>query len=743
MTKRWKHFDLFVIVVVMLVFCSSCASLKGAGKEPPQALGQTDESVVADEPKDEAKAGVAKSEEIEGPGETVKTPPKEEKKEKAKKPETLDMPEFKAKKTPRELPPKEPIDAKKLVQMTKPVLINAESMPLSSFIVYAVGDVLKVTYVLDEPVMNMKNPVTLKMSEPIDPVRAMEIVLGFLAKYDLNIEEKSGALYISKTKPAMKRPVDVRVGRSTKESGAEILQVVPLNHVKAGDVDGIVREMYKTGVTVKAYPKENALMLTGQAASIREIVDFISVFDVPYMQSKKPFMVKLTYWQPDDFAKQLSSVLDGLGFSVAKAAKEPGVFIIPIKVLNSVLVVTPDDQSMKYVFDWVGRLDNAESAGSDEKSFIFAPKYSKASDLVESLDKLYGLSERDTAKESSQTGQSGQTGQTTSTSSQSKTTTRSARSQQTGGGKSVVVSTGLRIAADDRRNVVLVSSTPSKYKNILNYLTSLDVPPKQVLIEATIAELTLKGDLQYGLEWYVANTMKIPSTTTKTSPYGPYTLSTLGNLGVDTAKGLAYTFISDDQNFKILMNAFAQDNRLNILSSPRIMVIDNQDAHIQIGTDVPIISGQTTSTAETTQAVITTQSVQYRSTGLMVTVKPNINTEGMMTLEITIESSEAQTNTLSDVNSPLILTRKLTTNVVAASDETIVIGGLMSENVSRTETKVPLLGDIPYLGNAFKNTSKSKTKTELLITLKPIIMTNTGDAVTVSTQIREGMKWFK
>jgi general secretion pathway protein D len=128
----------------------------------------------------------------------------------------------------------------------------------------------------------------------------------------------------------------------------------------------------------------------------------------------------------------------------------------------------------------------------------------------------------------------------------------------------------------------------------------------------------------------------------------------------------------------------------------------------------------------------------------MLTVKPNINTEGMLTLDITIESSEAQQNTLqSDTNSPLIVTRRLTTNIVAASEETIVIGGLMSENFSDTLTKVPLLGDIPIIGNAFKNTSKSKTKTELLITIRPVIITNTEDAVTISDDIREGLKWFK
>jgi general secretion pathway protein D len=729
-----------VLLIAVLFLGVSCASMKASknqtfqvSKEQAQAAEEPEgQPQAAEEPKEQAQAAEEKK---------AKKAPAEQP---VQKPEEVNLPTFKTKKAPRELPLKEPIDPKKLVNINTPVLINAESMPLSSFIVYAVGDILKVTYVLDEPVMNMKNPVTLKMNQALPPEQVMEIVLGFLQKYDLTIEEKAGALYITKTKAPVKKPMDVQVGRSVRESGAEVLQVIPINHIRANEIDGLIREVYKTGVTIKAYQKENALLLSGPAFLVKEIIDFIEVFDVPYMQGKRPFMIKLIYWQADDFIKQITTILEGLGFSVAKTSKDPGVFIIPVKVLNSALVVAPDDLSRKYILDWVGRLDTAESAGTEEKPFVYVPQYSKASDLVESLDKLYGVTEGP-----SQT--TPQTGAQATQSGSAPAPPRKISQTSTTSGQKVLIVTGMRIASDDKRNRVLVSATPSRYKTILSYLTSLDVPPKQVLIEATIAELTLKGDLQYGLEWYIKNNMQMPGTsssnTESTSTHGPYQVGTLtgvlGSLGVSTKTGVVYKFISDNNNFQVLFNAFAQDNKINILSSPRLMVIDNQQAHIQIGTDIPIITGETSSSAPATQNVVTTQSVQYRSTGLLVTVKPNINTEGTLTLEIAIESSEAQTNKLSGINSPIIITRKLTTSVVAASEETIVIGGIMGENVSITETKIPLLGDIPFFGNAFKNTSNAKTKTELIITLKPVIITSTDDAVRVSDDLRRGMSMFK
>jgi general secretion pathway protein D len=676
------------IFIILFFLFSGCASVQTQGPAAP--------------PK-------AKNTVIERPQEISQTP----RDKRASVPsENLQLPEFKKTLPEKVLPPSEPIDSKRVVHTEGQIMINVESMSLSDFIIYALGDMLKVTFFIDEQVKNMKDPVTLRMTKEMPVEKVFEIVLGMFEKHDLIVEEKAGALYITRSRLQPKKPVDIRVGRDVPDSPAEVLQVVPLRYLKALEIEGLIRDLYKTGVTIRVYHKENTLLFSGPASAVKEIMDFIEIFDVPYVQDKKAFILKLTYWQTDEFVKQITQILEGIGFSIAKYPKDTGISFIPIKFLNSLLVLAPDDTSAKYVLDWKDRLDTAESAGTEAKSFIYTPRFSKASDLVESLKRLYiGAPTPSTAPAPPSPGQ------------------QTPPSPQ----PSALTIGGAKVAADDKRNVILISASPSEYRGILIYLERLDVPPRQVLIEATIAELTLKDDLRYGLEWYIKNKMV----------EGEYTLTTLGKLGLTTTTGLTYQFISDTQKFQTAINAFAQENRINILSNPRLMVIDNQEATIQIGTDVPIITGETKSTSAEQLTVISTQSVQYRSTGLIVKVKPTINTEGLLTLDIAIESSEAQTNTISAVDSPLILTRRVNTTVVASTGQMILLGGIMSENLSDTETKVPLLGDIPLLGHLFKTTSKAKTKTELIITIRPVIITSTDEAVRLTNELRQSLKWLK
>lgn len=244
-----------------------------------------------------------------------------------------------------------------------------------------------------------------------------------------------------------------------------------------------------------------------------------------------------------------------------------------------------------------------------------------------------------------------------------------------------------------------------------------------------IAELTLKDDLQYGVEWYIKNRMDD----------GNYTLKTLGNLGVTTTAGLAYQFISDSQKFQAVINAAASKNDIHILSNPRLMVNDNQEAVMQIGNQVPVVSSEVSVQANTGVQ----RNINYRDTGVILRVKPTIHTEGLLTLTISQEVSEAQTNTTSNLDSPTILLRRISTNVVAGHGQSIVLGGLIGETKSSTINKVPLVGDIPLLGNLFKFTSRTTNRTELVVILTPTILSDLEDAVRVANEFKEELLWFK
>lgn len=678
-----RYISIFILVSFLI---SGCATVQKSGIVEPEA---SETEVVEQTPK--------------------VTPPSVTPTVAQSKTEQLTLPEYKRPEHKKPLPKTEPIDPERLALQDKRVMINVDGMPLSDFIIYAIGDTLKVTFVIDEAVKNMKTPVTLRMTQEMPAAGVLEIAIEILRHHDLVVEERAGALYIVKSKPAPRQPADIMVGRTASESPAQIVQIVPLSYLRAGNIAPLITDLYKTNVQVKVYPNENALLFTGPAASIKDILDFIDTVDVPYLKEKSLFLFQLIYWQPDEFVKQMTIILEGLGFPVTKTRNEPGVLFIPIKYLNSLLVVSPDEGTMKLVLQWKDRLDTPESAGTEEKVFTYSPKYSKASDLVDAIMKLYGVLPAKTEPKTTQA-------------------TKKPETLPTVGKVGTI--TGLKIAADDKRNIVVIMTTPATYKAILSLLSDMDKPQRQVLIEAMVAELTLTEDLKYGLEWYINNRMY----------EGRYVLTTLGQLGLKTTTGVTYQFLSDTGRFQTVMNAFASEGRVNILSRPRLMVLDNEEATIQIGTDIPIVVGEVSSPDIVAPSIL--RNIQYRSTGIILRVRPTINTEGLLTLNISQEVSEMGANP-PGIDSPSILIRKINTTVVAANGKSIVLGGLMSEKIDNGETKVPLLGDIPILGNLFKTTSRQKTKVELIILLTPTILTSVDEAVNLTKELKQGLKWLK
>ncbi len=272
----------------------------------------------------------------------------------------------------------------------------------------------------------------------------------------------------------------------------------------------------------------------------------------------------------------------------------------------------------------------------------------------------------------------------------------------------------------------MVLSSPAQYQKILRLLEDLDVPPRQVLIEVTIAEFTLTDDLKYGLEWML-----------KGSTEGNFSLLT--TFGVPSGgPGLVYQFLSNSQNFSVLLNAYAAQNKVNIISSPSLVVLDNQEATIQVGTDIPIATGQALVPAGSTIL----QSYTYTHTGVILRMKPTINTQGLLTLTISQEVSDMGANP-PGITSPTILTRRVVTSVVAGHGQSIALGGLIQDSVTTAESKVPFLGDIPLLGYLFKTTTKEKKRTELLLVITPTILASLDDGARITKELKEEFKWAK
>ena len=279
----------------------------------------------------------------------------------------------------------------------------------------------------------------------------------------------------------------------------------------------------------------------------------------------------------------------------------------------------------------------------------------------------------------------------------------------------------VRVVADRENNALLILATPAGYDKIEAALKKLDTAPRQVLIEVTIAEVTLTDELKYGLEWVFNNAR------------GNGGLNLGGNLAPST--GFSYALTSPAGDIRAMLTMLASNNKINILSSPHIMVADNQTAHIQVGDSVPVAGPQSVGAAG-----VVVSSVQYLDTGVILSVTPHINAGGLVNMEINQEVSNALNTTTSGLNSPTISKRSAKTMVTVQSGETTVLGGLISENSTVGTSGLPFLSTIPILGGLFGTQSRNNTRTELIVLITPRVANNVGQAKMVSDEFRKKLK---
>ncbi len=650
------------------------------------------------------------------------------------------LPEYEKKKVGKEVSALNPINIKGLTKTTNSVSINVEGMPLYDFIVYTVGDTLKVPFFLDESIRGVNSPVTLKMAEKLPPDKVFEISVQILRQKGLIVGEKSGSLYILIDK-SVNLPPNINIGRTASYTPEKVVQIVPLKYLKAAEIRALIGYIYKLdkqagsdatklepSLAVSTYDAKNSLIIDGPSSSVKDVLSFIDMMDVPYIEGKELFMLTLTYWKPDDFVKQLSTIITGTGINVANTPNEPGVLFIPVNHINSVLVVAPDKGVLDFVASWARRLDTADLVGVEENTYTYTPKFAKASELVSSVESVYGISSGVELK----TGQSTKKDPTIETRNATKEPTKSQTKEATNEPVKSTLKTEaeeLKITADDRRNVVIVVTTPKKYEDILHLLQEIDTPPKQVLLEAMIAEVSWGDTISYGFAWYLNNEMF----------NNPFSLSSTSDASIDPfsklgAEGLLYHLTTNSEKLAIIINHLASDDRLEILSKPSLMVLNNEEATIQIGDEIPTISSEISRT-DIQNSV--DRNIVYRSTGIILRIRPTINSQGLVTLEIFQEVSDAQKTSTSSIDSPTIIKRRIDTSVVAGNGQTIVLGGLMQKNFSKSDTRVPFLGDIPVLGYLFKTEQKSVDRKELIILITPRILSNVEETTRITDEFRK------
>lgn len=588
----------------------------------------------------------------------------------------------------------------------KKVKLSIEEMPLNKFLHLIFAKVLQVDYILDKNVQNNKQPVSINIKEEISKQRLFSIVSNVLDEFNIIIDVETDIFYIKEsTRRAVESVHKIYLGSSVPK-GVDDNEIIYMmrpyfynNNLNKHTI--FVKEYFlskKGSIVIDSY--ENLIKIQDKVKNIKKALEFYNFIDQPTMRNKSMKLVRMTHMDVNEFIEQLEPIIKNYGILISKDLRSSGLQFVPIKHINAFLVLSDKESWINTVLFWKNKLDILEKKTSiDSEFFVYKPLNRKAEELVKVIQQFseaYSLDQNKTGDEDS--------------SKSSKST--------------------FNVVLDEERNNIIIYTSKQQYINIERMLRRLDTLPKQVLIEVTIAEITLRDSLQFGLEWFLKNTA---------DKYG-YNLTALGS----GSAGILGNIFSISGNFGATFNALAEKKYVNVLSNPKLLVLNNHTANINIGNQIPIITSQASAAdlgegGGATPSIL--QNIQYQSTGITLDVSPTINSEGYLALNINQTVSNAQKNTTSDISSPIIFNRSLTTDVILKSGETVILGGLITEDKSRDETKIPFLADIPILGKLFSTAGDSIDKTELVILVKPTIISNSADGAIVTEALLDLMNF--
>lgn len=603
------------------------------------------------------------------------------------------------------------------------VTLNFEQAPLIDVVHAIMGDILELDYIIEHPITG---EVTLRTNKAVPSEQLLTILETLLQSNNaLMLRDKdnrfviSGSIAAVKLRPQLSGPYSKGAGYST--------MIIPLQYIGADEMANILKPLATETAFLRIDPPRNLLIMAGTRTQLDGWLNIVATFDIDTLKGMSIGIFPLENTTTSEMKDMLSGVLGNAGTSGTEPASNLSklVKIMPIERLNSLIIVTPRAHYLKQVKLWIERLDQATDSKHDRHLFVYSVQNSSAVHIAELLTKIFS----GTASRSNVTrAPSVAPGLTpvTITNDGSTTPSTSAPSPSRPSSSSTTIGS-VKIVADDENNALLIYATKSEYRDIERALKKLDIQAAQVLIEASILEVSLTDGLEYGVEWFVKNGLSGDKTGTLR----------LVNSGVDVAPvvpGFSYQIADAVGDLNVVLNALAEDSLINVISTPSILVLDNNTAKIQVGNQQPVQDSQTV-----TEGGVITQSISFKDTGVALTVTPSINAGGMVTMDI-IQSVTDVGNIDAATGQRSFLTRDIESKVAVRSGESIVLGGLIRDNKSLSNSGVPVLKDIPWLGNLFSKTKEKNDRVELMVIITPRVIYNEQDLRDVSREMRSQLR---
>ncbi|MCX7086488.1 MAG: type II secretion system secretin GspD [Methylococcales bacterium] len=614
--------------------------------------------------------------------------------------------------------------------------LNFDDADLGEVSKIILSDMLGENYVLNP---SIAGKVTLQTTQPLTKAELLPTLEMLLRMNDVALIKSDGIYRIEPNAKALQASGIPTLGKPGKALAPGYqTKIVPLRFIGANDMMDILTPLLPDKSVVRADPARNILLISGTSYEIEKILEIVQTFDVNFMSGMSFGLYPLENVDITDAITQLEQIFN-------KEEKTPlsgMIRFVPIKHLNAVLIVTQQPQYLEEAKNWVARLDKTGSSAAEGGFVVYRVQHVDAVELAATLSSIVtGVAAPKTASPSTAPGQP----TTTLTNKAATQPVKKATPTNAQGAENEL--TGMQVIADEANNALVITAKPQQYRLVKKIIEQLDVMPLQVLIDATIVAVTLTDNLQYGVKWLFEHNPSVGDTQFATGG-GAFGSSVMDAAKAAAISGFTYGFLSNAGGPSVVLQALANSGNLNVLSSPSLMVLNNKEASIHVGDTIPFQSGtslQTGSTALTGTGSTTgslsgstgllSQNTQIK-TGVDLKVKPRVNANGIVIMDIEQKVNDAQPNSASPLT-PTILERDIKSSVAVVSGETIVLGGLISESNTLNSSGIPWLKDLPLLGSLFSDSTKNKQRKELIVLITPRVVENKYDARKVAQEFKQ------
>ncbi|TDJ63191.1 MAG: type II secretion system protein GspD [Proteobacteria bacterium] len=604
------------------------------------------------------------------------------------------------------------------------IILNFQAADIQEVVKAILGDILGENYIIEQGV---SGTVTTETSGGLNKSDLLPI-LEMLLRQSQAALIKDGTVYrIVPIATAIKGTISPTTANQQRDPSYG-MQIVTLRYIAVNELQKIIEPILNDGALIYADERRNLLILGGTPGEQRHYLETIAIFDVDWMKGMSIGLFRLDFVEPEQLVKELEQSLGGESGKLLDGL----VRLVAFERLSSLLVVSPSRAALTEVKTWIDRLD-VPSDTSDPRLYVLRLQNSKAADVAAILNDVFSGGDATPFRDRQIDLAPGLRPTTVASEPSTTAAEPSARTSIASSGIVFRSSENIRIIPDETNNSLVILATPREYEIIRAAVLKLDVVPLQVLIEATILEVTLSDSLEFGVEWFFKNGLA--------GDKQGQGLLDLGAAGIGTlAPAFSYAIIDSADQVRAAINALATESEVKILSSPSLMVLDNQSATITVGDEIPIPTRSSISNIDSNAPIV--NEIAYRNTGVTLQVTPRVNAGGLVIMEVDQEVSDAVATTSSDINAPTIQQRRITTTVAVQSGDTVVLGGLIRDSATQSASGVPYLRNIPILGKLFGQTNDTTRRTELIVLITPRAVSNGAEARNITREYSKKMKNF-